>query len=799
VRKALVGIGVCGVLTVGLIALQAPIALAGIPQPPPTGAIVVGTSSSDCPSPTYSTIQSAIDAASSGATIYVCEGTYNESLTINKPLTLDGAQYNVDARNRAGSLETIVDGNGGVTYTSGATSGTINGFTLEGYTGSTAEVDAGGVGYGWSFVDDVVDASNGGIYLNTDAATNPQTSTIGTDLFVQSSPSAATSGNAGKAVVIGGGTGNNVTIADNNFDNLSGPGAAVSTPGTAACGATLDSTNFSENLWLDENINIEDGASFTDPVNGPGFIDEPFLALECTNGARVHSNVVKATAPSDPNAKVALDLAGGDWSTTVSSNTLVGNGTSAAAGVDVNGDAYPAGTGVLVSGNAVSGYDDGIDVRAGTGYSVNYNIVTASTADGITVASTAGGGSLLNNAVSGSTTNDCADATTGTGTASTADSWVNNGGASSSPAGLCAAFLSPSITSPASDTATVGTPYSYTLTAVGYPVPTLSVWNLPYGLTFADNHNGTGTISGTPKPGAAGIRTIHMRAKNVSLTTTNYASEALTLQINKAPKIISASTRNAVPGTSFSFTVTTTGYPHPSLTETGALPPGVTFTDLGTGRATLSGTPTAPLSTDTWPLTITANNAAGTTTQAFVLTTKKPPVFTSPMSAHSVIGQPFSYTITTSSYLTPVLSDVGTLPAGIQFADNGNGTATISGIAAIGSKFEYTIGVTATTVTGSTVRHFHLYTWIAPSFTSASSFTAGVNKAFTFYVKAAGRPKPTISESGALPSGVTYLYVASKGLWTLQGTPTATGSWPITFTATSRAGTVTQSFTLTVQ
>ena len=55
------------------------------------------------------------------------------------------------------------------------------------------------------------------------------------------------------------------------------------------------------------------------------------------------------------------------------------------------------------------------------------------------------------------------------------------------------------------------------------------------------------------------------------------------------------------------------------MSETGALPPGVMFTDKGDGTATLSGTPAAG-SGRTYTFTITATNVAGYDTQSFILT-----------------------------------------------------------------------------------------------------------------------------------------------------------------------------------
>ena len=66
--------------------------------------------------------------------------------------------------------------------------------------------------------------------------------------------------------------------------------------------------------------------------------------------------------------------------------------------------------------------------------------------------------------------------------------------------------------------------------------------------------------------------------------------------------------------------MTTTGFPTSALTETGALPTGVTFVDNGDGTATLAGTPAAGTG-GTYPLTITAaNGVVPDATQSFTLT-----------------------------------------------------------------------------------------------------------------------------------------------------------------------------------
>src|SRR5207248_2608956 len=158
-----------------------------------------------------------------------------------------------------------------------------------------------------------------------------------------------------------------------------------------------------------------------------------------------------------------------------------------------------------------------------------------------------------------------------------------------------------------------------------FPTPTLSeTGTLPSGVTFVDNHNGTGTLSGTPASGTAGTYSITFTASNNVGTP---ATQAFTVTVNNpsaASAITSASSTTFTVGATGTFSVTTTGTPTPTLTETGTLPSGVTFVDNHNGTGTLSGIP-ASGTAGTYSITFTANNGVGTpTTQTFTVTVNNP-------------------------------------------------------------------------------------------------------------------------------------------------------------------------------
>ena len=98
-------------------------------------------------------------------------------------------------------------------------------------------------------------------------------------------------------------------------------------------------------------------------------------------------------------------------------------------------------------------------------------------------------------------------------------------------------------------------------------------------------------------------------------------------------------------GTAGTFTPTATGTPAPTITETGPLPAGVTFTG-----GSLTGTPTSGV----FPITFTASNGAvPNATQHFTLTVNAAAAITSAATATFITGRANTFTVTATGTPTP--------------------------------------------------------------------------------------------------------------------------------------------------
>lgn len=368
---------------------------------------------------------------------------------------------------------------------------------------------------------------------------------------------------------------------------------------------------------------------------------------------------------------------------------------------------------------------------------------------------------------------------------------------------------SPTITSADSATFTVGAPSSFAVTTgAGFPVATTVTESgtLPGGITFTANGSGGATLSGTPAAGTGGSYPFTITATNGGSTPAR--TQSFTLTVNEPPAITSTDSATFTVGQAGSFTVRTAGG-NPSgpgnitLTESGALPAGVTFADQGDGTAILGGTPTAG---GVFHFSLRAGNTvAPDVTQSFTVTVDEAPSVTSADHTTFTVGTGGAFTVTTNAG-TPAattLSETGTLPGGVTFADRGNGTAALSGTAATGTGGVYSLTIRAENAgLPATSQSFTLTVTESAVVTSAdhTTFTAGTHGSFTFTTSGGYPAPPRLSASGNLPDGVSFV-AHPDGTATLSGTATASAlnTYPLTLTASNGVDPdATQAFELTI-
>jgi hypothetical protein len=230
----------------------------------------------------------------------------------------------------------------------------------------------------------------------------------------------------------------------------------------------------------------------------------------------------------------------------------------------------------------------------------------------------------------------------------------------------------------------------------------------------------------------------------------------------------------------------------------------VTFTNNGDGTATLTGVP-ATGTAGTYPLTFTATNGVGSpAAQMFslIVEANSTPIVTSPNNTTFTVGAASTFLITTTADPTvTAITRTGTLPSGVIFTDQGNGTATLTGTPAAGTNGTYPLQFSATNGSGTGTQAFTLtvnpMSGGEPVITSANTTTFVIGAAGSFTVTSTGTPTATIGVTGAFPSGVTFTN-NGDGTATVAGTaaPGTAGLYPLTFTASNSVGTAVQNFTL---
>jgi hypothetical protein len=391
----------------------------------------------------------------------------------------------------------------------------------------------------------------------------------------------------------------------------------------------------------------------------------------------------------------------------------------------------------------------------------------------------------------------------------------------------------PSITSANTATGTVGTAFTYQITATNSPT-SYNATGLPAGLSI---NTTSGQISGTPT--AAGTSSVSLSATNaggtgtrtLTLTVTAPTSTTPTLSVGSAsgntgssvnlPVTFNAGSA-AVTGLQFNLTL-------PAGLSTGTITPGAII-----GVSAANKQVSNNLSGNTWTIMIFGVNqnviASGTllTLQVPILTsatagaknitisgivftdangqpivggtstggtvtvtvvTPSAPVISSPNTASGTVGSPFSYQIAASN--SPTSFAATGLPAGLSISTT---TGLISGTpTAAGTS---TVNLSATNAGGTGTRTLTLTisaaTPSAPSITSAGTATGTVGTAFSYQITATN--SPTSFSATGLPGGLSVN--TSNGA--ISGMPTTAGTASVMIGATNAGGTGTRTLTLTI-
>ncbi|HEY5273016.1 MAG TPA: putative Ig domain-containing protein [Acidimicrobiales bacterium] len=248
-----------------------------------------------------------------------------------------------------------------------------------------------------------------------------------------------------------------------------------------------------------------------------------------------------------------------------------------------------------------------------------------------------------------------------------------------------------------------------------------------------------------------------------------------------------------------SLTLQVVGTPSPVLSFKGSLPAGLRLTNNGSGTATISGF-TALLALGTHHLTLVASNGVGSgAIRSLEIVVGFAPVVFTPPTATFVAGSKDRFVVTSAGYPAGSVTESGTLPAGVRFAQSGNGTATLAGVPSVTDRGSYDFSIIAKNVFGTRSQAFTLVVGAVPAFSSPGYASFKIGTPTVFRVAAGGSPLPTITEAGTLPVGMRF--VGGRGAGTLSGTPAkgSSGTYRITFTAGRGSNfRATQTFTLVV-
>ncbi|WP_349866110.1 putative Ig domain-containing protein [Leifsonia sp. WHRI 6310E] len=708
------------------------------------GAIDVGTTAG-----TSITIQ----GTSTAGTVLVGSGT--QQVLALDPQQVGGIAVAIDKVTVRGGVDNVYGGGAIIGGSGNAAAADSLAITASSFTGNTANTTAGGStanpGGAIQFIGGSLDvrsttfsgnssgiASGGALYYQATGATSGETLSIQGSTFANNRATAS-GVNGGAAVAVSDPHGGaSMSISSSSFTG-NAPVGGASFPGAG--------------LWLDGGSLSVTGSTFasnTNPANAGSAIAVTGGALSARYN-RISGNSAPAVKQSGGTADLARNWWGCVGGPTVTGCDTVSGAVTAAPYLTLGLTASPA---TLVAPQSSTTLTASL-LADSAGASVAPSDLTAF--DGATVAFSRTAGAAVVMPTTAALSGGVASSTLALAQpgAATASATLGSGSAVTT----VAMYAPPAFVTGSTATGVVGTNGAFTVATTGYPTPALSLTGtLPAGVGFVDNGDGTATISGTPTD-AAKDYPVTVRAANAGGTV----DQALTYVLNQTSAITSPNTASFTAGSAGSFTVTTTGRPTADpIAVAGTLPAGLTFTDHHDGTATIAGTPAAKTG-GVRTLSLTAGNGVGTAAaQTLTLTVQEAPVLTGSAVATATAGQSFGFTVTTDrGYPVPTIAVTGTLPAGLAFVDNGDGTGTISGtptgpggVATLGVSADNGVAPAASAALALTVREVPVVT-TAPA---DQKVVAGAPVVFT--AAASGFPAPTAQWSVSTDGGASYAPIA---------------------------------------
>jgi hypothetical protein len=273
---------------------------------------------------------------------------------------------------------------------------------------------------------------------------------------------------------------------------------------------------------------------------------------------------------------------------------------------------------------------------------------------------------------------------------------------------------------------------------------------------------------------------------SIPLQDPNGVLETVSFSVLSPPTFGAVTTLPFTPGVPSTQTITVSGNPTPQICVSSGSPslPSPDFSlnggNCGTGTFQLAfnGDDSSP--TQTYQLTLSATNGNTTSPvqQTFNIVVSPQLMITSPAQLNVTAGFPVNFLVTTTGSPAPSLSITPQLLSpGITFTDNGNGTATISGVPSfsISNECINNCGITASSTQGTVTQAFAINLAAAPAASlgppTYATFIAGVPSSVTLSSIGASTPVSWSFPFDYAPPSWLSLTDNGNGTATLRGTP----------------------------